>query len=221
MRSKFHHEEIYRGKDYQKILASYDILVCGAGAIGSNLVDNLTRQGFANIKVIDMDRVEVHNLNTQVWADADIGALKADALKNKVFRNVGAEIEAIGKELTASNAAKFIKKASLVVDAFDNSKSRRLVQEEARKHKVPVLHCGLSEVEGSYGEIIWNEYYKVPQDGGEDVCDNPMARNIILLTTIVACEEIIDFCLSKPPRKKNWAITLKDLKITEMELAVV
>ena len=94
--SKFHHEEIYRGKNLTEKLAKHSLTVCGAGALGSNLIDNLTRQGFTGIKVIDMDRVEVHNLNTQVYADADVGALKVDALKNKIFRNIGAEIEAEG-----------------------------------------------------------------------------------------------------------------------------
>jgi len=27
------------------------------------------------------------------------------------------------------------------------------------------------------------------------------------------CEEIVDFCLSKKPRLKNWSVTLKDMKI--------
>lgn len=63
MASKFHHEEIYRGKDLISKLGKYKITVCGVGALGSNLVDNLARQGFSNFKVIDMDRVESHNVD--------------------------------------------------------------------------------------------------------------------------------------------------------------
>lgn len=209
MRSKFHHEEIYRSKDLVKLLGATKIVVCGAGALGSNLVDNLTRQGFSNIVVIDMDRVESHNLNTQIWSEADIGGMKADVLKNKVFRNVGVEIESINKELTASTAAKFLRKASLVVDAFDNSKSRQLLQDEVRKQKIPCVHAGLF---ADYGEVVWDESYKVPGDVEGDVCDYPLARNIIMLTISVLSEEILNFCLKKTNRR-NLSITLRDLKI--------
>ena len=41
--------------------------MCGAGAVGSNLVDNLARQGAENLCVVDRDRVEEHNVSTQVW----------------------------------------------------------------------------------------------------------------------------------------------------------
>lgn len=205
------HEEIYRGQDYKEKLAQHRITVCGAGALGSNLIDNLTRQGFTNLKVIDKDRVDTHNLNTQVYSENDIGALKADALKNKVFRNVGAEIEAINKELTAANAKALLKGSTLVVDMFDNNAGRTLVQNEVRARKIPCLHTGLYE---DYGEVIWDEKYRIPKDQAEgDSCDYPLARNIAMLAVIVATEEILDFCLNPKPRRGNWSITLKDFAI--------
>ena len=209
--SKFHHEEIYRGKELTKKLSKHSLTVCGAGALGSNLIDNLTRQGLSNVKVIDMDRVEVHNLNTQVYSDSDVGALKVDALKNKVFRNIGAEIEAVNKELTSANVKQLLKKSTLVVDMFDNNKARQCVQDEVRARKIPCLHVGLN---ADYAEVIWDEKYRVPKDQTEgDVCDYPLARNIAMLACIVATEEILSFCLDAKPRYSNWSITLKDLAI--------
>jgi molybdopterin/thiamine biosynthesis adenylyltransferase len=211
MTSKFHHEEIYRGS--LVALSKPLIVVCGAGALGSNFVDNITRQGFTRIRVIDLDRVELQNINTQVYGETDIGALKVGALKNRVFRNVSVELETIDKELTASTADKFLKGADLVVDCFDNSKSRRIVQDTCRAKKIRCLHIGLFE---SMAETVFDEHYKVPADQVEgDVCDYPLARNIAMLAVIVATEEILDLYLSKKPRLKNWSITLKDLKIQE------
>ncbi len=40
------------------------VTVCGAGALGANLAENLARQGFTRIRVIDRDRVEERNLST-------------------------------------------------------------------------------------------------------------------------------------------------------------
>lgn len=214
--SKFHHEEIYRGKNLTEKLAKQSLTVCGAGALGSNLIDNLTRQGFNQIKVIDMDRVETHNLNTQIYSDSDVGALKVDALKNKVFRNIGAEIEAVNKKLESSNVKQLLKKSTLVLDCFDNNAARQCIQDEVRARKIPCLHVGLYE---DYAEVVWDEKYRVPKDQAQgDVCDYPLARNIAMLATVVATEEILSFCLDSKPRYSNWSITLKDLAIRLLTL---
>lgn len=212
--SKFHHEEIFRGKDLVNRLADRMIVVCGVGAVGSNLIDGLSRQGFSSLRAIDFDRVETHNIGNQAYAEADVGALKAEALRNRTFRNVGVEIESHTQRLEAGNAKKLLKGAHLVVDAFDNSASRSLVQDECRARKTPCLHVGLFE---DYAEVMWDQAYKVPQDVEGDVCDYPLARNLVVLATVVAAEEILDFCLAKKPRQANWTVTLKDLAVRRMK----
>ncbi len=217
--SKFHHEEIQRGKDLVARLAKIHITVCGCGAIGSNLVENLARQGFTRLRTIDMDRVETHNLNTQIFEETDRGAMKVAACQKKIFRAIGTEIETEDKELKAANIKKFLKGTDLVIDAFDNSASRKLVHEYCRKENISCLAAGLFE---DYGEVVWTEYYNVPQDPqGVDVCDYPLTRDIIMLTIPVASEEILSFSLDQVPRKKNWSITLKDLKIQEIKLPII
>lgn len=212
--SKFHHEEIYRGKDLIAKLSKFNIFVCGAGTVGSNLIDTMSRQGFSKISVIDMDRVESHNINTQVFGEMDVGALKAAALKNKVFRNTGVDIEAISKKLEPSTL-KVLKSANIVVDCFDNSASRQLVQDECRKKKIACIHAGLFE---DYGEVIWDENYKVPGDMSGDICDYPLTRNLAMLVVTILSEELIDFCLKDKPRKYNWSVTLKDLAIRRLSV---
>lgn len=211
--SIFHHEEIYRGKDLVKKLSKFQITICGCGAIGSNLADNLARQGFSKIRVIDMDRVDAHNINTQAFETQNIGALKTSSIQNRIFRTTGTEIEIVSKELVSNNIKKLLKGSDLVVDGFDNSKSRRLVTDYCLKEKIPCIHGGL---EATYGEVIWNESYKVPQDTDGDVCDYPLARNLIMIVVAMLSEEIIDFCLNENPRKHNWCVTLKDLKISRL-----
>ena len=207
----FVHEKKYRGDNLVEKLSKHFLTICGAGALGSNLIDNLTRSGVSQIRVIDFDRVEKSNLNTQIYADADVGALKVDALKNKVFRNIGAEVEAVNKELTASNVKQLLKKSTLVLDCFDNNKARQCVQDEVRSKKTPCLHVGLYE---DYAEVVWDKNYRVPKDQSQgDVCDYPLARNIAMLACVVATEEILSFCLDDKPRFSSWSITLKDLAI--------
>lgn len=206
----YHHEEIYRGEVFLDRLAQTHIFVCGCGALGSNLIDNLVRQGAKTISVVDKDRVEKHNINTQIWDEYDIGMTKANAIANKVLNVAGIDIATYDKELTSKNIKKFTKNCDLVIDCFDNSASRQLVYDFC-KDKIPCLHGGLYE---DFGEVCWNDQYKVPDDQEDgDICDYPLARNIVMLTVLAMTEEILSFC--EEPRYGNWNITLRDLSIKQ------
>src|SRR3989441_2153852 len=109
MADKFHHEAIYRGSEQLAQLAMQRLTICGAGALGSHLADNLVRQGFRRLRVIDRDRVEEHNVSTQLYGESDLGAWKVEVLRHRVFRSVGLEIEAIQKELAERNARSLLK----------------------------------------------------------------------------------------------------------------
>lgn len=213
--NKFLHEEIYRGKDFIAKLQKHHLAICGVGTLGSNLVDTLVRQGFQNIRVIDKDRVEAHNVSTQIYGEKDVGALKVQALRNRMFATTGAEIEIFDKEMNVGNVKKCLKDSTLVVDAFDNAASRQLVREECRARKIPCLHAGLVE---EYGEVMWDEKYRMPLSGGVDVCEYPLARNLAMFVVSIAAEEILDFCLAPNPRKLNWSFTLKDLAIRSLKV---
>jgi molybdopterin/thiamine biosynthesis adenylyltransferase len=192
-------------------LANARIALCGAGALGSILADNLARQGVRALRVIDLDRVEEHNISTQIYGEAEIGAWKAEALRNRLFRTTGVEIEAIRKELTSENARTLLKEVDLILDTFDNSRSRQAVQETARALKTPCLHVGLY---ADYGEIVWDEQYRVPRDVAGDVCDYPLARNLVMLTVAVASELALRFIVAGEQHSRS--ITLGDFAVREM-----
>src|SRR5690349_8183616 len=102
MPDTFLHERLYRGGDALRRLADVRVALCGAGALGSHLAETLARQGVTGLRAIDRDRVEAHNVGTQVYGLADVGAWKVDVLRGRLFRGVGVEIEAAAKELTAA-----------------------------------------------------------------------------------------------------------------------
>ena len=135
----FLHESQYRGAEALQRLASAKITLCGVGALGSNLADTLARQGVKDFHLIDKDRVEEQNIGTQIYFQGEVGAWKVEVLRNRLFRTTGIEVEAINKELTAGNANKLLKEGGLIVDLFDNSSSRKLVQETSRHLSLPYL----------------------------------------------------------------------------------
>jgi molybdopterin/thiamine biosynthesis adenylyltransferase len=213
MVGRFHHEQSYRGDAAVAQFARLRLTLCGAGALGSHLADNLARQGFRLLRVIDRDRVEEHNVGTQIYNEADVGAWKAEVLRNRLFRSVGVEIESHGKELSERNARALLKGSDLVLDTVDNAASRRLVQQHCRGMQLPCLHVGLL---ADYAEVVWDEAYRVPDDVGDDLCDYPLARNLVLLAVVIASETILQF-VSEGARR-NWSATLRDFAVRPLEL---
>jgi len=110
------HEEVYRGKKLLDKMAVQHLIVCGCGAVGSNLIDNAVRQGFKKITVIDFDRIEDHNRHTQVWDKRLVGSLKAAAIKNYVFNVMSdANVEAVTKKLDETNIKKLFVTGGIVI----------------------------------------------------------------------------------------------------------
>jgi molybdopterin/thiamine biosynthesis adenylyltransferase len=212
MAGKFHHEALYRGADSLAKLGVVQVTLCGAGALGSHLADNLARQGFQHLRVIDRDRIEAHNLSTQLYGESEIGGWKVEVLRQRLFRATGIEVEAVRKELGERNARSLLERSGLVIDTFDNSASRRLVQETCRAAQLPCLHVGLH---ADYGEVIWDERYRVPNDVAGDVCDYPLARNLVLLIVAVASEIVLRFALTGT--REDWSATLRDFAIRSLE----
>lgn len=207
-RGYFLHEELERTPALMARIAELPVTICGAGALGANLVETLARTGFGKLRVIDRDRVEERNLSTQPWLRADVGSPKARILANALYRAVGVSIDARAEELTPQNARKLLDGSALVVDTFDNSGSRGAVKDACAAAGLPCLHAGMAD---AYAEVIWSERYRVPSAARDDVCDYPLARTLALMTVVVTTEAIVAFARSG--ERRSFTLTLGDLAV--------
>jgi molybdopterin/thiamine biosynthesis adenylyltransferase len=207
--SYFLHESLFRGQPLLARLASFPVTICGAGALGANLAETLARMGFGSLRVIDRDRIEERNLSTQPWHRGDVGGKKATMLAHMLYRAIKVEVEACPLELTSSNARRLLKGSGLIVDAFDNSVSRRLVGEA--RGATPCLHVGLA---ADYAEVVWDENYTVPSGARDDVCDYPLARTLVLLAVATAAEIVVDFVATG--QRHGATVTLRDLSVRRL-----
>ncbi|MEO5928757.1 MAG: ThiF family adenylyltransferase [Candidatus Kapaibacterium sp.] len=206
--SIFHHEALYRRAGLMSLARDLKVTICGAGALGGTMADHLARTGFAHITIIDRDRVEERNLSMGPYFRGDIGALKVTILANFIYRAVGTAVETIAKELTTENAGKMLRGSGLVLDLFDNSIARSAVTVECSRLEIPCLHVGLA---GDYAEIIWNREYRVPSAAQDDICDYPLARNLVLMAVAVAGETVMEWLATG--REKSHTVTLRDFAI--------
>ena len=208
MRDRLMHEQLERGAEAMARLARASVVVCGAGALGANLCEGLARAGVGQLTVIDDDRIEARNLSTQPWGQSEIGQFKARMLANRLWRELGVELRTRRERLGPGNAEALLGGHDLIVDAFDNGPSRGQVQRAARALGAACVHAGMAD---GYGEVIWDEGYRVPDPSGRDVCDYPLARSLVGLVVAVAGEVILDHLIGGS--RRDYTITLGDLRI--------
>lgn len=115
----------------QKRIKAARVVVAGAGALGSPVIQYLAAAGVGTIKVVDFDDVSLENLQSQVLhTTRDLKRPKVASAKDKVRninRNINLEAENI--KLEADNIVSVIDGYDLVVDCTDNYKARYLISD--------------------------------------------------------------------------------------------
>lgn len=215
------HEAAFRGDEIISRRHDFSILMCGAGALGSWLLDLLARQGFHKITILDRDKVEAKNFGTQNFSQEDIGRQKATQSKNKLYRRLKIAVESVDKELTVINAKKLIAGHSLVLDLFDNYESRNILASASRELKIPCMHVGMHQ--SGYSESRWDteRYVAKPalsKNTALDPCEYPLASNLVQLTVGMAAESVCRFVDQNI--REDFCLTLKDLNIDRQISAV-
>lgn len=185
--------------------------MCGAGTVGANLLENLARMAIGPLRVIDCDKVEARNLSNQPYTTLQLQQSKPTALAELLFYAAGVQLETVERRLRADNARGLLKGSKLVVDAFDNAESRAAVQSACRELGLPCLHVGLSR--DSYGEVVWDERYRVPEDSDGLPACLEISRNLALFVVAVATEAVRSFLDSEA--RREFAVTLADLVVSE------
>ena len=121
--SFFERLSLLTSEDALKKLNKTNVLVFGAGGVGSWAAEALVRSGVGKIGIIDNDAVCASNINRQIEATSlTIGLPKASTLKKRLLEiNPECEITSRDELFCIENAGKFeIEKADYVIDAIDS-----------------------------------------------------------------------------------------------------
>lgn len=170
-----------------------NIVLCGAGALGSQLLFAAARPEMTGT-IIDFDRVEyAANVasGTTVYGSPQVGAYKAVALAEIVYRLRGARFAPDTERLTTERVTRVyqgFREATVVVDAFDNLPARSLL---CGRH-VPVLHVAVSN-QGT-GVVAWDNAYQLPESvDGPPVCTHQLGVRLLRFTAAIAANVLDTF----------------------------
>jgi len=134
----------------QNKLKNAQVLVVGAGGLGSPVLAYLTASGVGNIGIVDGDKVEVTNLQRQViYRTQDEGKPKAITSAEVLQQlNPHVQFDIFQTQLNSQNALQIIGKYDIIVDCTDNFPTRYLVNDACVLLKKPLIYGAIYQFEG-------------------------------------------------------------------------
>ena len=139
-------------EDQLKLLRGTAAII-GCGGLGGYIVEELARIGVGQLRAIDPDVFEEHNLNRQLMSSiAALGQPKVEAASARVAQiNPAVEVLAVRDRFSRENGRPFLSGVSVAVDALDNIITRLELAEVCSDLGVPLVHGSIA---GWYGQIV-------------------------------------------------------------------
>ena len=139
------------GEAGQRRLLESNILLIGAGGLGSPAALYLAAAGVGRIGIVDDDVVDASNLQRQVLhSTVELGERKARSARRALEElNPDVEVVTYEERLTSENVDRILGDGwDLVVDGADNFPTRYLLNDASVWHDVPVVHGSIYRFEG-------------------------------------------------------------------------
>jgi len=134
----------------QKKLLKSNVLIVGAGGLGSPVAIYLTALGIGNIGIVDKDIVETSNLSRQIiFSNNDIKKKKSTTAINKLKKlNPDIQFKSFQKKLTRKNINQIAKSFDIVVDGSDNFRTRFLINDYCLENKKILVSGAINRFDG-------------------------------------------------------------------------
>ena len=115
-----------------------NITIIGAGSTGSFTALNLAKMGIKNIRVIDFDIVENHNIPNQFYRLQDINKPKVEALREIIKDFTGTDIKIENLEIKEDYDFD-INLNSIIIMCVDEMDVRKLIWEKVRDWPIKLI----------------------------------------------------------------------------------
>ena len=124
------------------LLREKRVLVVGCGGLGGHIIDQLTRIGIGQLRVVDGDVFEETNLNRQLLSRVSLlGTNKAKAAAEHIAQvSPDVTVEAVDAFMTQENVQALIAGCDIVMDALDNIPGRRILARACAEANIPYVY---------------------------------------------------------------------------------
>lgn len=140
----------------QEMLSTSQVLIVGAGGLGSPAAIYLAAAGVGTLGILDKDIIDVSNLQRQILHNSNcIGMTKVDSAK-KTLNVLNPEVDIIKyhQELNEENVKDIIKNYDVVVAAVDNTNTRYILNKACIELNIPLVEGGIYNWDGVVHTII-------------------------------------------------------------------
>ena len=144
------------GQEGQRKLLDANVLLIGAGGLGSPIALYLAASGVGTIGFVDDDVVDESNLQRQVLHGTDrLGMLKVDSAELTI-RGLNPETNVVKhvERLDAGNVERLIGGYDVIVDGTDNFDTRYVLNDAAVKLRKPVVHGSIYRWDGQVTTFV-------------------------------------------------------------------
>jgi adenylyltransferase/sulfurtransferase len=147
------------GEDGQKKLKDAKVFLAGLGGLGSISACYMVAAGVGFLKIVDMDRVDLENLNRQIiHRTIDIGRPKTESAIEKLRElNPHCQIQPVQEEIRDGNIMDLTEDCSLILDATDNLEARRVLNRASILGNIPFVYGGVGGFNGMVTTLIPGE----------------------------------------------------------------
>ncbi|GKY95427.1 hypothetical protein MPSEU_000504200 [Mayamaea pseudoterrestris] len=216
-----------------KKLASQNVFVVGAGAIGCEILKNLAALGVATgakgrIHVTDMDTIEKSNLSRQfLFRDADIGNFKSAAAHQAVMQfNPRMKIDSHSSKVGDLTHSPFHEdfwstKVDVVLNALDNVEARLFIDRQCVAYQKALVDSGTLGSKGNVQVVVphQSESYASSADPPEQAIPVCTLKNFpySISHTIQWGRDLFDGLFQVRPKRANTFIEeLKHRQVTDL-----
>lgn len=137
----------------QKLIQNASIIIAGCGALGNEVIKNLTLIGVRHLVLIDFDRVEKDNLAKSVLfknEDAKLRIYKTMAAKREILNiNPQAIVETIEGDIAYDIGLAKVKQAQVIISCTDNRMARYAINRLAMRAGIPWVDGGIHQMDGT------------------------------------------------------------------------
>ena len=150
--SRYFYQESIFGKEMQKKLEKLNIFIVGAGAVGCELLKNLSMMGISSgggkITITDGDSIELSNLNRQFLFSEEDVTLPKSKIACKNIRKMNPNVNVFDLQLIVNDKTlgvfnkEFWDFQDFVFSAVDSIDARKYIDKKCYKYNKIFLNCG-------------------------------------------------------------------------------